>query len=178
MIYFTSDTHFSHANAIKFDSRPFKDVKEMNQAMIDNWNSVVNHEDTVYHLGDFGFGKRSRLEYIFACLNGTKHLILGNHDKHNDVHKFAWDSVNDYLEINHRKTKMVLFHYPIGSWNKLARGAMHLHGHSHGNYSRTGGRMLDVGVNMNNYYPISIDGVYNKLENIEPVYLDHHRIEI
>lgn len=78
-----ADTHFYHTNIIKYCDRPFSSTEEMDITMIDNWNSVVNPEDTTYHLGDFAFGKGSRwriAEYR-AMLNGKIILFKGNHDR-------------------------------------------------------------------------------------------------
>ena len=55
-VFFTSDTHFNHANIIKFCERPFGSIEEMNEALIANWNRVVGKDDIVFHLGDFCFG--------------------------------------------------------------------------------------------------------------------------
>lgn len=38
--FFTSDTHFGHANIINLCNRPFKDVNHMNDMLVENWNSV------------------------------------------------------------------------------------------------------------------------------------------
>lgn len=77
--FFTSDTHYSHRNVIKYCNRPFKDEEKMNEAMIANYNSVVSPGDVVYHLGDFAFEKdRAKLEWIMSRLNGEKHIIWGN----------------------------------------------------------------------------------------------------
>lgn len=54
--WFTSDTHFDHANVIEYCKRPFSNVEEMNEAMIRNWNKRVMPEDTIFHLGDFHLG--------------------------------------------------------------------------------------------------------------------------
>lgn len=79
MIYFTSDPHYYHANVIQYCSRPFKSVEEMNEALIANWNSVVQQDDIVYCLGDFSLAFRP-VETITRRLNGTKLLVPGNHD--------------------------------------------------------------------------------------------------
>ena len=79
-IFELADTHFNHENIIKYCNRPFKDVNEMNETIIKRWNEVVQKEDTVYHLGDFGFGTKEQLQSIFNRLNGNKYLIMGNHD--------------------------------------------------------------------------------------------------
>lgn len=81
MIYFISDTHFYHSNIIKYSNRPFKDVNEMNETIINSWNSVVKNDDTVYHLGDFCLSSDDEIKSIFNMLNGNKILIRGNHDR-------------------------------------------------------------------------------------------------
>ena len=81
MIYFTSDTHFYHKNIIKYCNRPFKDEIDMNNKLIDNWNSIVTNNDTVYHLGDFALTSYNNLKDIFNKLNGNIILIRGNHDR-------------------------------------------------------------------------------------------------
>lgn len=166
VIYFTADTHFCHTNIINLSKRPFVpyNSKHMNQSLVTYWNEVISDNDIVYHLGDFGLGRRKDLQWILDSLNGEKHLILGNHDKRNGVQKLSgWQSISNYIELEHNKIKFVLFHYPIGSWNKMHRGSVHLHGHSHGSYKLTRGRMMDVGVDCNDYRPISIEYVCNKL---------------
>ncbi len=82
-VFFTSDTHFNHANIIKFCNRPFKNVDEMNEALITNWNKVVSADDYVFHLGDFCLGGSAEWTKALDCLNGKIFLILGNHDLKN-----------------------------------------------------------------------------------------------
>ena len=127
--WFTSDTHYDHANIIKYSKRPFKNVDEMNETMIKNWNSVVKHEDTVFHLGDFAFcndpGK------FFHRLNGNKILILGNHDKQATKH-LPWGSVHSYYELRLNGKFIILCHYAFRVFNKSHHGALNFHGHSHG----------------------------------------------
>lgn len=78
--FFTSDTHFGHRNVLTYDNRPFDNVWQMQTALIDNWNSVVRQNDTVYHLGDVAFGSPAWTENIVDKLHGYKVLIRGNHD--------------------------------------------------------------------------------------------------
>lgn len=79
--WFTSDTHFGHANIIKYCDRPFASVDAMNKAIIKNWNSVVSPDDTVYHLGDVALGDINSSLACVGALNGYKILVLGNHDR-------------------------------------------------------------------------------------------------
>ena len=79
--FFTSDTHFGHKNIIHLAERPFKDVQEMNEMLVKNWNDTVSPNDTVFHLGDVALGPiRESLEYI-RRLNGDIRLVIGNHDR-------------------------------------------------------------------------------------------------
>lgn len=80
-IYFTSDTHFNHANIIEYCNRPFEDPAAMNAEIIKRWNKIVKNDDVVYHLGDFGFGSKEEVAAMVSQLNGIKKLIFGNHDR-------------------------------------------------------------------------------------------------
>ncbi len=80
-IYFTSDWHVGHANVLVLDKRPFQDLDHMHTVLVNNYNSTVGQEDLCYFLGDMGLCKSDALRDVVARLNGTKVLILGNHDK-------------------------------------------------------------------------------------------------
>jgi calcineurin-like phosphoesterase family protein len=81
MIYFTSDTHFGHANIIKYCDRPFKDTDHMDAVLIEKWNTIVSPADTVFHLGDVALGNIDKSLACVSRLNGYKICVLGNHDR-------------------------------------------------------------------------------------------------
>jgi len=80
-MFFTADSHFGHANIIKYCNRPFNSVDEMDETMVRRWNSVVEPSDVVYHLGDFALCKNGYAKNILNCLNGKIYLCRGSHDK-------------------------------------------------------------------------------------------------
>ena len=171
-IFFTSDPHYNHKNIITYCNRPFASVSEMNESLINRWNSVVSHEDTTYVIGDFAFDKNPSK---FLCrLNGTKVLIKGNHDKR-PYREDGWDAIHDYLEITHKGKHIVMCHYSMRVWNKSHRGSWMLYGHSHGTlpddpYSNS----IDVGVDCHNYTPISFDDVERIMKKKKWKPVDHH----
>ena len=80
-IFLIGDLHFNHRNIIKYCSRPFDSVEDMNEQLIKNWNSVVGKNDIVYVVGDFALCGKQKIIEFGQCLNGRKRLILGNHDQ-------------------------------------------------------------------------------------------------
>lgn len=176
--FFTSDLHFFHENIIKFCNRPFKNAKEMNEALVDNWNSVVTPQDVTYILGDVSFGKPDETRSIIRQLNGSKILIKGNHDRIEDLAP-VMTTITPYMRSRIQGIEVVMFHYPIESWDKQYHGAIHLHGHMHCN------RLLDpnipnrfdVGADANGYTPVSLREIRSNIVDAERVraYLDMHR---
>lgn len=176
-MWFTSDTHFNHRNIIKFCNRPFIDMSDMEEQLIDRWNSKVSYNDTIYHLGDFSFTKwkgSTSVDSLLSRLNGNKILLIGNHDAPEVVNSSYWASVEHYLEIKINKQKIILSHYPFRVWNGMHRGAFMLHGHSHGSLLDIGGKTMDVGTDCHDWYPISFDDVYKFMESREILKEDHH----
>lgn len=158
MVWFTSDTHFGHANIIfKYCNRPFASVEEHDAALIANWNARVRPNDIVYHLGDFAF--TCTKEHAAACmmrLNGRKFFIRGNHDELLDHCLPLGSWIKDYLEVGVNGQKIVLFHYGLRTWHHDLRGTWHLYGHSHTGLEPLG-KSCDVGVDAWNYAPVSFD---------------------
>lgn len=168
MIYFTSDMHFYHEKIIKHTGRHFNSVKEMDNALVRNWNSKVGAYDEIYILGDVSMKGAEYVQEILMKLNGQKYLIRGNHDKFADQEVFNKDIfvwIKDYYELKYKNERFILFHYPIEEWNQFFRGAIHLHGHQHNhedyNYRNLekGLRRFDVGVDANNMFPVSIEEI-------------------
>ena len=126
-IFVTADTHFNHENIIKYCDRPFKDVHEMNEVIINNWNELVGKEDVVYHLGDYGFGTKEKLQEIFNRLNGKKYLIMGNHDFRVGKRYYLDLGFIDVYKNKYEFDKYIFTHKPI----EVEKDKVNIYGHIH-----------------------------------------------
>lgn len=137
MIYFTSDTHFGHANIIRYCDRPFKDARDMDRQMIARWNEVVEPRDTVFHLGDFAFGPKPYAMGMLHRLRGRKVLIRGNHDgSEARCRDLGFDDVHDSMYFqNLRGERIFMSHKPLDAYTGLDEVAQ-LCGHVHTEWAR------------------------------------------
>lgn len=178
-VWFTSDSHYHHQAILQYCQRPFSNIEEMDEALINNWNATVGPDDTVYHLGDFVFGGAQLIRKYRERLNGKIHLILGNHDLRN-----IKDSVRDCFEeiIFQKNIKMegdkiydvVMNHYPFLSFPGLYHSDhIQLFGHVHSRPNNTGldadrlhllKNQYDVGVDNNFYKPVSFKEICQQLQ--------------
>ena len=175
----TSDLHFGHANILKFcpKTRPFNTTNHMDEAIISEWNSKVQPEDVVFHLGDATFTSNARtIRDLISRLNGTIVWIDGNHDK--GVKK-TLDKMGtphyDLLEVVGDKGMplVVMCHYPLRAWNQQHRGSVHLYGHCHGSIPDLG-RSTDVGWDNQGGKIQNFRRLVKKLGEREIVTLDGH----
>jgi calcineurin-like phosphoesterase family protein len=177
--FFTADLHLNHFNIMKYCGRPFHALKQMNNALVENWNKVISKDDTVYLLGDFCFeGKKSEVLKWKAKLNGHIILVRGNHD-HKITRKAFKPDCHDELEMQIGIFKCVLAHRPlypeyynIPERDRTAQVERELQyekydfvisGHVH-NLRLWTGKSLNVGVDMHNFTPLSYDDVLALLE--------------
>ena len=197
-VWITSDTHYHHKNICRGvtnwrtqdgkipvnSTRDFRDLDEMDAAIINNINSKVGQDDTLIHLGDVAFGGFDKLEqFLDRLICKNIYLVLGNHDHHikNDrgFIKDRFMSVQNYLEVNVEDENFVLCHYPLQSWHGLNKGVIHLHGHVHLSAQNKwgNGKRLDVGMDGNNMQPYKITEIVHMMDRREigsDMSNDHH----
>ena len=171
-IFFTSDTHWGHANILGFCNRPFANVEEMNHKLIENWNNKVPTDGLVFHLGDFAWGGYPFWKNIRSQLNGEIILIKGNHDEKNMTPTAAeelFKFVTPQMKIRVEGRSVYLNHNPFlcyGGTYRDPKGLVYqAFGHVHSGPGAKGldvdrlsilfPTQYDVGVDNNNYEPIS-----------------------
>ena len=153
-VFFTADTHFNDHRVLTIRPRPFASVADMNAALIANWNAVVGPGDTIWHLGDVA-RRLDDVAGLLMRLNGVKHLVAGNLDPPGIAEIPGWAHVTAYAEVTLDGRALVLCHYPFRSWNGQHRGALNLHGHSHGRLKPLP-RQHDVGVDARGWRPVTL----------------------
>lgn len=131
-----SDTHFCH-EAIA-EMRGYRDVEEMNAAMVAAWNRFIKPDDKVYHLGDFALGSDfETIEKICQQLNGNITLVIGNHDtpkKVADIYAKYFKCCSSIYE-----GRFVFTHIPVHpevleeaeTRSQMEDGIVNVHGHIH-----------------------------------------------
>lgn len=124
-VYFIADTHFSHANSLRFRTQ-FESIDEHDDYIISRWNSLIHKRDTVYHLGDFSFtAKQEAVNSYAKRLNGHIKLMPGNHDQVVPL----TDNVKIINEGLYKYKDFWLSHCPIHP--QELRNKINIHGHVH-----------------------------------------------
>ena len=166
MIFFTADHHFGHANIIRHCNRLFTSAAEMDASLLKTWNNCVGQHDTVYILGDLFFRNSVPVQDYLEKMSGRKHLIVGNHDKYwvkrVDLSRY-FESVSHMLEFSDGSSRITLCHYPMMTWNGVAKGSYMIHGHIHNKTDaayfeviRSMPNLLNAGVDVNNNRPVTL----------------------
>lgn len=178
-----SDTHFFHKNIIRFCDRPYEDVKHMSWDMVNKWNSVVSPEDTVIHYGDVALGDYTLWDDLLTALNGTIHLIVGNHErifkaeKPSRIDRFMGDHERWFASIHDNVAGFTLedgtvvnmshFPYEADHMDKARHmeyrlpddGTILIHGHTHldskVSRSEKGTLQIHVGADAWDYTPVA-----------------------
>ena len=73
-VFVTANMQLGRPNAIKKYKRQYANVDEMNEAMIQLWNSQVSKGDIVYHLGNFALDPKTAQDAL-TRLNGRIFLL-------------------------------------------------------------------------------------------------------
>lgn len=174
MRFFTSDYHIGHNNIIAYSKRPFHNTEEMNREIIARHNAVVTKDDIVYNLGDVAL-RENFVPEVLKQLNGTQHLIVGNHDRAHPCRKqykkamlrykgYGFTSVQENLELQMCNRTVLLTHMPYRDekdkdqrypeYRPVDKGQFLICGHVHDRW-KVNGRQINVGIDQWNYAPVS-----------------------
>lgn len=184
-VWFTSDLHFWHKNICKYCNRPYDNLEEMHESIIQNWNSVVKEDDIVFILGDLGFCGIEKLRPLLTRLNGILYVIQGNHDSDkvlitlynekiiNNFSRLIQITITGDEECPNQD--LTLCHFPMIDWYNKERGAWMIHGHQHQAPETPSCSVAhwDVGLDKNNLTPISFEQL--KI-NITKQHLKHENL--
>ena len=185
-VWITSDTHYNHTNICRAttkwrtpngdipipQTRDFETLNKMNDVIVNNINEVVGYDDILIHLGDWSFGGFEKIgEFRERLVCQKIYLTYGNHDHHivnnHEGCKRLFEGCEWFQQINYLGETLELMHYPIGSWNGLNKGRIHLHGHCHlpNNKKYGNGRRMDVGVDGNpEFAPYNLKKLINDMK--------------
>jgi calcineurin-like phosphoesterase family protein len=167
-IFFSADWHIGHENSIKFDNRPFRDLDHMHSELIKNFNKQVPVDGLTYFLGDIATHSAELTKQVIEQLNGTKIIVVGNHDKkYESLYNAGFAAVMHNATVFIQNERVTMSHCPLtgafredttdmkGStpgenWHGETRnkrfsvpdeGQFHLHGHIH---SPNGGKSTKI----------------------------------
>ena len=159
MYWFTSDEHYGHAKVIGFNNRPYDSVEDMNESLIVNHNEVVSKDDITIHAGDFCWENKKKEVYrkYVSRLKGNHVLLIGSHDHW--LPKSAHYIWRKRIEGN----LIIVCHYAMRTWECSHYNSWQLYGHSHGRLILQS-KQYDVGVDNNNYYPVSFERICEIME--------------
>lgn len=160
MIYFISDTHFDHTNIIKYCDRPFSSTEEMNNHMLERWNSTVSKDDIVFFLGDLTFGRgRRHIDYWLGQLNGRIEFVKGSHD----TEKSGWVVMREYNILLAEPYKFYLVHDSLDVPCDWTGWVIHGHHHNYCPFMDRRHKRFNVSVEVIDYTPVSLDRILEEI---------------
>lgn len=175
-LFFTSDPHYGHENILKYCHRPFSSIEEHDEELIRLWNETVPEDGIVFILGDIGFCSETYLKTILNRLNGKIYWIIGNHDWRRITPGIMnrFECITQQIVITVDNKLVYLNHFPFLCYPDSDRHPVYqFFGHVHSgplsgssDISRLvhlNKRQYDVGVDNNEYKPISFQDIMKKI---------------
>lgn len=169
MIWISSDLHLGHDREFIWKARGFNSCDEMNEAIIERFNSCIAPDDDLYLLGDLMLGDNEKGIELLSRLNGRLHVVWGNHctDRRKQLYRTLHSLVEDghVLTIKHGKYHFYCSHFPTLTGNlereSLKQMTLNLYGHTHQKslFYEDRPYMFHVGVDSHDCYPWNLEEI-------------------
>lgn len=164
--FFTSDLHFGDERLNLYGRDLIaKSSYEIDELIINNWNSMIGNDDITFLLGDICYDI-SKINYLTE-LNGKKILIKGNYDE--QIPDDTWleyvDEIVDDKIIRINDEQVYLNHYPTNGRSDM----FNIVGHIHGTW-KVQRNMINCGVDAHHFYPWSLEQIKFQINGIRKFY--------
>ena len=166
--FYISDMHLFHEDVLKSSDRPYETIQDMHNDILIKWNKKVSRNDIVHIIGDVSSPKNQcdvkKVVDFLKLLNGNKILIIGNHDREsikNYEFRKCFIEIKEYARKRDGNRNVILFHCPLESWEGQKKGYIHLHGHTHKDKISEIENRYNVGVDVRDFEPRTIDELVN-----------------
>lgn len=170
-IWLSSDLHLFHDQDFIWKNRGFNSVKEMNEAIIENFNSKISDEDTVYLLGDMMLNCAAEAGLkLLSQIKGKKYLAYGNHDTDSRIQAYKESGVFEDIQMGYRLRNnyatYILTHYPTVVSNYGETDVVNLHGHTHSTekFENELYYLYHVGIDAHNNFPVELTEINKDIE--------------
>lgn len=169
-MWFISDFHFGHKNVIEYCNRPFKNVNDMNDALVRNFCNTVPEGGVCFILGDLWDPT-----FLSRFANRRIILVLGNHDKPSKKRRIIQETIEkNQLDVEVYKYPILVNKYLWCSHEPMEGMSqnspyINIHGHIHNNVFgpggsyRDGNRWFNVSVEQIDYKPIHIKEIIERM---------------
>jgi calcineurin-like phosphoesterase family protein len=169
-IFATGNQQFGRKGAIKKFKRPFSNVQEMNNSMVDIWNSVVSEDDLVFVLGNFAWDPITADE-IVSQLNGSILLILGEFDEATDsiseLHEYKLNIYDGDIHTDDIN-KLILSYWPLREWYNKNKGYQSVISFNGAKYkSNHKESLINVNCDYWSFKPVELQSIKSLFEDIE-----------
>lgn len=162
-IFFIADTHFGDRNIIRYENRPFSNIRDMDDILINNWNNIVSEEDRVFLAGDFSAYGFEKSRTICHQLNGEKFLVMGNHDSQNEQYYYecGFSGVSRYPIIY--ENFWIISHEPLYINRNMPYADIFGHVHANPIYADFSEQSFCVSAERINYTPVELSEIKRRI---------------
>ena len=151
-----SDLHLGHANILRYEDRPFKDVQSMDGYLWQRWEDIASESSisTVVVVGDTAMNSALNAGMFskIRAMPCDQYLAVGNHDLTGlgEVRVNGFDVVCTGM-LSLGDPPLVWTHYPLA---EVPDGMVNVHGHIHSNQRE--GPYINVSVEQLDFRPVSL----------------------
>lgn len=174
-VFITSDLHIGHNVKFIYGPRGFSSIEEMNEAIIERWNKIIQPRDTVILLGDVMLGDNEKsIEYV-KQLNGSINFYAGDHDSEkriemlNALDNWTYQGVAGGAKIY--GYNFYFSHFPtitssLNNDASLEKILINVHGHTHSKqkFFYDVPYMYNAALDAHNCTPVFLDDMLDDIE--------------
>lgn len=181
-IWLTSDLHLCHDRKFLYGPRGFDSVNDMNKAIVERWNAVVQPDDIVYVLGDIMLNDNDEGMRLLKSLKGHIRIVLGNHDTATRQSLYPTSSNIEDIQLaamlKYKGYHFFMTHYPCMTGNldydkPLKQRTISLCGHSHVQdpfFDWQQNPIFHCELDTNDCYPWLLDDIIDLIKNHEKIF--------